>query len=91
MLLSWYRVVAEMVRAVPRVLTVTMQAGCGHGLLGMLALKRGAAHVDFSDFVGRLSSRTTACWVLMARDADDADNADDADDAEGRMLKCWSN
>ncbi|KAJ8361405.1 hypothetical protein SKAU_G00179300 [Synaphobranchus kaupii] len=60
-----------------------LDLGCGAGLLGILALKRGAREVHFQDYNSTVIERVTLPNVLLNCEDDDDDDDDDDGAGEG--------
>ncbi|KAF7646666.1 hypothetical protein LDENG_00183960 [Lucifuga dentata] len=54
-----------------------LDLGCGAGLLGMLALKRGASHVHFQDYNSTVIEQVTMPNALLNCQEDDVDSDED--------------
>ncbi|KAK7930834.1 hypothetical protein WMY93_007229 [Mugilogobius chulae] len=54
-----------------------LDLGCGAGLLGILALKRGAMHVHFQDYNSTVIEQLTVPTVILNGQEDDADSEED--------------
>nr|XP_046257542.1 histidine protein methyltransferase 1 homolog [Scatophagus argus] len=61
---------------------MVLDLGCGAGLLGLLALKRGAKHVHFQDYNSTVIEQLTVPNVMLNCQEDD--DVDSDDDKEGR-------
>ncbi|XP_060943507.1 histidine protein methyltransferase 1 homolog [Limanda limanda] len=59
-----------------------LDLGCGAGLLGILALKRGASHIHFQDYNSTVIEQLTVPNVILNCQEDD--DIDSEDDKEGR-------
>lgn len=59
-----------------------LDLGCGAGLLGILALKRGARHIHFQDYNSTVIEQLTVPTVLLNCQEDD--DIESEDDTEGR-------
>lgn len=55
-----------------------LDLGCGAGLLGILALKRGAIRVDFQDYNSTVIEQLTIPNVFLNCEEDDEDDDDDS-------------
>lgn len=60
-----------------------LDLGCGAGLLGILALKRGARQVHFQDYNSTVIEQLTVSNVLINLGDDDDDDDEDIDDEKG--------
>lgn len=61
-----------------------LDLGCGAGLLGILAMKRGAGQVHFQDYNSTVIEQLTVPNVMLNCQDDDDDEVDSEDDKEGR-------
>uniref|UniRef100_A0AAY4CBJ9 protein-histidine N-methyltransferase n=1 Tax=Denticeps clupeoides TaxID=299321 RepID=A0AAY4CBJ9_9TELE len=59
-----------------------LDLGCGAGLLGLLALKRGASQVHFQDYNSTVIEQLTVPNVLLNCDYDDDDDSDEEKDGK---------
>lgn len=63
-----------------------LDLGCGAGLLGILALKRGARQVHFQDYNSTVIEQLTLPNVILNCQEDDADSEDDTEGSgKGKM------
>ncbi|XP_058507854.1 histidine protein methyltransferase 1 homolog [Solea solea] len=63
---------------------VVLDLGCGAGLLGILALKRGARHVHFQDYNSTVIEQLTVPNVILNCQADDDTESEDNNKGRGR-------
>ncbi|XP_028825948.1 histidine protein methyltransferase 1 homolog [Denticeps clupeoides] len=61
-----------------------LDLGCGAGLLGLLALKRGASRVHFQDYNSTVIEQLTVPNVLLNCDYDDDDDDDSDEEKDGK-------
>lgn len=62
---------------------VVLDLGCGAGLLGILALKRGAKQVHFQDYNSTVIEQLTVSNVIINCEDDDEDDSNDEEGGEG--------
>lgn len=60
-----------------------LDLGCGAGLLGILALKRGARQVHFQDYNSTVIEQLTVSNVIINLEEDDEDDSDDEQGGKG--------
>lgn len=63
---------------------VVLDLGCGAGLLGILALKRGARHIHFQDYNSTVIEQLTVPNVILNCQEDDDRESEDDKDRRGK-------